>query len=163
QHSAIHSDHACKGIHMPAQLVINVRAGTAQLVQDLEQGGGAVKKFAHNAGGDIRIVGSEFRILELQAQGSIRAAEQFFSKILGGGKLGAAVFPAFGAIAFGEVLVNIGTKGFDAFKKIQDQAERARDAFAKFAQPLKTTNDELELANARLQKDILKLQGRTEN
>src|SRR5579884_3979802 len=114
---------------MPSQIVINVSAGTAQLVKDLEEAKGKVRTFGQSTISETRAAAAEFKILEGNITNNARAAEAFVTKFLGGGAAVKALFPVAGAIAFGGIMVDIGEKAYQAFLKMRNGAAEARNAF----------------------------------
>lgn len=72
-------------------------------------------------------------------------------------------FVVTGAIAFTGVLVKAGTKAYEFYKTVRDGAMRADQAFRGMVDPVRLTNDELAVANARLENQIAVLEGHHEN
>lgn len=103
------------------------------------------------------------RALEGNVNNNIRAVERFLGVTLGLGPVFDKIFPIVGATAFGGLIVELGEKVYKFFKDIEEAPAKMQAAFRGLQQPLDTSNDELDLANARLQASIDKLEGRPEN
>ncbi len=63
---------------------------------------------------------SEIRVFSGNLQGSTRAAGAFLSLLPGMGAAMQAAFPIFGAIALGEIFVDLGRKAYDLYEKYID-------------------------------------------
>ena len=151
---------------MPAkagQIVIDVRAGTSKFVVDMEKANASIRSLGTAAGSGR----AETTAFLKEAHGNIlnntRAASAFITTVLGGGKAMQALFPIVGGIAFAGMLVDLGSKVVDFFKKMEQGPEKAAGAWYNLIQPLHLTNLELELANAKLDQDIAKLEGKRTN
>lgn len=94
---------------------------------------------------------AEMRVLEGSTMGSTRAAAAFLTTIPGIGTALQAAFPIFGAVALGEVIVDVGKKLYDAFDL---GGERAR----KTQEDIRGVNDELNKSSTSLDVQIDKLQ-----
>jgi hypothetical protein len=120
------------------KLVIDVSAGTAQFVLDMERVNGKLRDFgrsADEAGAHVvtsmQATSGAIRTLE---GNSIRAAERFLSDTLGVGKAMQAIFPIVGALATVEVIAHMGSEigkltGWwggvsEAEKKATEEAQR---------------------------------------
>ena len=74
-----------------------------------------------------------------------------------------AAFPLIGLAAFAGMVVTVGEKFIGFIKSIQEGPTKIANAFRELNQPLRQTNDQLDVANARLQNDIAKLEGKRQN
>jgi hypothetical protein len=102
-------------------------------------------------------------IRSLEGNAGLRAVENFISKTLGLGPALQAVFPIVGAIAFGQVLLDLGEKIYNLEQKAAHAAESIRDAFEALHDKAAVTNDELAIQNDKLQDEIDKLSGHPNN
>ena len=164
------------------QIVINLSAGTAQFIIDMERANGSVRDFqkvvsisgqtfrntgqlaiesgAHTV---TAVQGASAAIREAFGGSNIRAVERFISTTLGLGPVLQKLFPLVGAAATIGIIVEVGAKAKEVFEKIRDQEVNTAAAFRSLTLSIKTSADELQLANDRLTNDIDKLQGRREN
>jgi hypothetical protein len=136
-----------------AGLATNATAAANALVQQAAA--------SHAGLTQIQATSGALRVLE--GSGGIRAAERFLTMIPGLGAALVAVFPLVGAIAFFDVLVKIGGELAKFYAAAAQGPERVRGAFAELNAGLETTNDELQLANDKLDNQIAKLTGKQEN
>jgi hypothetical protein len=151
-------------------ITINLNAGTAQFVQDLSSAKGKVVDFGKAAAGagnahrsSMIEASAAIRGLEGNFDRNIRAVERFASTTLGLGPIFKAAFPLIGGIAFGSMLVELGSKVYEFYKGIQQAPEKVKGAFRELIAPMRLANDELAVANARLENEIAKLQGKRQN
>lgn len=155
------------------QITINLNAGTAQFVQQMNTAGASVKNFGqqtnavrgHLGGltGSTVAAGASIRALEGNFNRNVRAVEVFLGSVLKLGPILQQAFPLVGGIAFASMLVELGTKAYEFYRSIQDGPEKARGAFRALLEPLKQTNDELRVSNDRLGNEIAKLEGKRQN
>jgi septal ring factor EnvC (AmiA/AmiB activator) len=85
--------------------------------------------------------GAEMRVLEGNTMGSTRAAAAFLTTSLGLGSVLQYAFPVFGAIALGEVLIDIGGKAVDLYEKfftLKEESEELADGMAKNGEAIAT-------------------------
>lgn len=155
-------------------ITINVNAGTAQLVQDLDkakakvadftnQGVRGFQQFGAHSVSSMQATSGALRDLQGNFTNNIRASERFIATTLGLGPVLQAAFPLIGGLAFGGMLVEMGTKVYEFFKSMSDAPEKIGAAFREVNAPIRSTTDALHVANDRLQMDIDKLQGRRTN
>jgi hypothetical protein len=149
---------------------INLNAGTAQFVVDMEKANAKLQQFGkggQQAGAhmvsSMSASSAAIRTLEGNFTNNIRAAERFIGILPGMGKLLQAAFPVVGAIAFGGVLFEMGKKAVEFFETLRDGPDKSRAAFASLTGSIRLANDELQLANDRLANDIARMEGRHEN
>lgn len=102
-------------------------------------------------------------ILEGRMMSGNRAAAAFLSTTLGLGPILQAAFPVIGALALGEVLVQIATKLYDVYTKAEQAGQEIARAFDEANQKVEAGNDALALSNSRLQDEIDKLEGKPSN
>jgi len=103
------------------------------------------------------------RVLEGGVTNNLRAVERFAAGTLKLGPILKAAFPLVGGLAFAGLIVGMGEKVYEFFKKASEGPARIANAFRELNAPLKLTNDELRVANDRLTNDIAKLEGRRQN
>ena len=145
---------------------INLRAGTQQFSQDLDNAGKKLRELGGHGVTGTQAASAALRTLEGNVQHNIRAAEVFISKTLGMGSILQSAFPVVGAIALGGTLSALVSKAgevFDAFKKLQDAPTRISQGLYEIEKPIKNANDQLVLSNAQLDAEIAKLQGKPQN
>jgi hypothetical protein len=140
---------------------INLNAGTAKFMADMDAANAKIGQFGTAATGNSRAAGAELKALE--GKFPIRAAAAFLASIQGLGPVVKAGFPVVGAIALGGVLVDTTEKIYKFFKAMQDAPERNAAAFRGLTSDLHLTNDELRVANDRLENEIAKLEGHHQN
>ncbi len=93
----------------------------------------------------------------------IRAVENFLTTIPGVGAALQKVFPILGAGAFIGLLVEMGEKGVEAFRKVQQSAYATRDAFQATHDQAQVRIDDLEIENQKIQDQIAKISGHPTN
>lgn len=145
------------------QVVIDITAGTSKFVVDMEKAKGTIKEFGNEAVGSHKAAVAAGKALEGQIFNNTRAADAFLINVL---KLGPALkiaFPLLGGLAFAGMLADTGKKVYDFFKQLQEAPEKAKASFAGLLQPLKLTNDELDLTNIKLANQIARLEHKPEN
>ncbi len=151
---------------MPAkagQIVIDITAGTAKFVADMETATGKIREFGSAGVSETKATRAAFKVLEGDMLNNTRAAEQFAEKYLGIGKLAGVIFPVIGASALIGTLVEGGSKIKEFFDGVLQLPGKISGAFRELSNPLQTTNDELQVSNDRLANDIAKLDGRHAN
>lgn len=152
------------------KLVIDVSAGTAQFLADMDRANAKLKDFGAGAQqSGIHLVSSmqassaAIRLLENPLGNNIRSVERFIALLPGMSNLLQAAFPIVGAVAFGSILVKIGAEAVSFYQKIEQAPARIAAAFRGLSEPLALSNDELALANDRIIADIARLQGRPQS
>ena len=140
---------------------IDLRAGTSRFFTDLNEANAKIRNFGHGAVSDMQA--SSATIRELMGGSNVRAVERFVGSVLGLGPVLKAAFPVIGAIAFGQIIADIGKKTYDFFKQMQLAPETTRGAFRELNDSLTLTNDQLAVSNDRLANEIAKLEGKHEN
>lgn len=147
-------------------VTVNLSAGTATFVRDMEVAKAKIKEFGQAHGGtvsEMKATASTMKILEGHFLNNSRAADGFLEKVLKVGPALQAAFPVVGAIAFAGIIIETGHKVYEFFAKAQEEAEKAKSKFEEFGRSLQTTNDELQVSNDRLENEIAKLEGKPEN
>jgi hypothetical protein len=145
------------------QIVIDISAGTSKFVVDLEAAKGKIREFGAAGVGEHKAVSAAMKTLEGNFTNNKRAADAFITTVLGGGPLLKAAFPVVGALAFAGVIGEVGNKVYDFFKEMKEAPEKIGGAFRSLNEPLRLTNDQLQVANDRLGNDIAKLEGKRQN
>lgn len=140
---------------------IDLRAGTARFFTDLNEANAKIRQFGHGAVSDMQA--SSAAIRELMGGGNVRAVEKFVGSVLGLAPILKAAFPVVGAIAFGQIIADIGKKTYDFFKAMQLAPEITKGVFRELNESLLVTNDQLAVSNDRLENEIAKLEGKHEN
>lgn len=147
---------------------INLRAGTAEFITDIEKAKTGLKDFgahAQQAGAHsvsaIQATSGALRVLE--GSGGIRAAERFIATTLNLGPALQAAFPIVGGLAFGSMLKGLSTELYDFYKQIQAAPAKIDGSFRELTAPLRATNDQLQVAIDKTQQEIDKLQGKHTN
>lgn len=163
-----------------AEIRINLSAGTAQLILDFEKAKGVVKNFGREVSGGasglrglgdaghdsvtgVQAVSGALRVLEGGITNNLRAAERFTANVLGLGPLLQKAFPVVGAIAFAGILVKMGEEAYAFYKTVSEAGRKMDQEFSNFGLGIRAGNDELKVANDRLDAQIAKLQGKREN
>ncbi len=151
-------------------ITINLLAGTADFNTQMESAkaklrslGNEVTSAQHKLVSGNQAASGVIRVFEGGMTNNLRAVENFLTRTLGLGPIMQAIFPIAGAIAFGGLIIALGTKVYDFFKKGEEGAVRVTNAFRSLNQSVKTSSDELQLSNDRLLNDIAKLEGRRQN
>ena len=149
---------------------ISVEAGTAKFLADMDQANAKVGAFGAAAGkanagvvSSTKATTAAIKGLEGGFANNNKAAAAFITTMLGGGPVLQAAFPIFGALAFAGVLTEIGTGAAKFFKDMKTAPDRVARSFREMNAPLRLTNDELAVTNARLENEIAQLEGRREN
>lgn len=163
-----------------ANLVINLSAGTTQLIMDFEKAKGTVKNFqtqveggargiksmgeaSHEAVTGVQAVSGALRVLEGGVTNNLRAAERFTANVLGLGPLLQRAFPVIGAIAFAGILAKLGEEVATFYATLRDGPEKMRGSFEALTAGARMANDTLDLSNAKLDQQIAKLEGKRQN
>jgi hypothetical protein len=144
-------------------ITIDLQAGTSKFVLDLEKAKGQVREFGGHMTSSMASSSAAVRLFEGDVTHNLRAVERFMATTLGLGPLLRAAFPVVGAIAFGGVIAETGKKVYDFFKGIEQAPEKIGGAFRELNQPLELSNTGLELANARMENTLAKLNNKPEN
>lgn len=142
---------------------IDVQAGTAKFVLDMEKAKGAVREFGGHTVSNMAASSAAIRTLEGNVTNNLRAVERFMATTLGLGPVLQKAFPIVGAIAFAGMIGEMGSKVYDFFKQMKEAPEKVRGAFEGMHGSLQLTNDELELTNTKLANQIAKLEHKPEN
>lgn len=148
------------------QIVIDVSAGTAKMVVDMEQAKAKIRELggaAHGSVSGVQAMSGAIRIAEGNVTNNIRAVERFLATTLKLGPIIKAAFPVIGLIAFAGVLFETYKRLHEFFKAISDAPALVSKAFRELGNPLQVTNDQLAVTNARLENDIAKLEGKRQN
>ena len=146
-----------------AVISIDVNAGTAKMLVDLEKGKAGLKSFGSAGAGSAKQAAMEMKILEGNIGNNTRAVSQLLVNTLGLGKVVQGAFAAFTVTAAIGMVATLATKVRDFFKDIQEAPAKIGGAFRALNEPLSLTNDELQVANDRLANDIAKLEGKRQN
>lgn len=151
---------------MPAkagQIVIDVSAGTAKMIVDLEAAKGKLREFGQTAQGSARVASAEINAFKSGTIDSTRALAQFLTQTL---KLGPALqvaFPIFGAAALAGVISDASKKVYEFFKALSEAPARASIAFGQTFSSIAQGNAAMEADTARIENQITKLMGYREN
>lgn len=140
---------------------VNFEAGTAEFEAGVQKVTTSVRNFNTNVQGSTRT--STAAIKTLGGAFPIRAAAQFANEVLKLGPILQAAFPVVGALAFGSVLVKLGGDVQDFFKELRAAPEKSAAGWNTLNASIRSASDELELANARLDNEIAKLDGKRQN
>ncbi len=146
-----------------ATISINLQAGTAQFISDMDAAKAKIGQFGQSSKQSMVASSAALRELEGNFANNNRAIARFLATSLGLGPALQAVFPLVGGLAFGTMLVELGGKVVDFFKSISQAPEKIKGAFRELTAPIKLSNDELQVANDRLSNEIAKLEGRRQN
>jgi hypothetical protein len=157
-----------------AIISIDVNAGTAKMLVDLEKGKAGLRSFGSQGASSMhqfgaagvtehRAVAAAMKTVEGSFTNNRRAADAFLVMIPGLGKAVQAAFPVVGAIAFAGVIGEVGKKVYDFFKGMEEGPAKIANAFRSLNQAVHLSNDELLVSNDRLANDIAKLEGRRQN
>jgi hypothetical protein len=146
-----------------AVISIDVNAGTAKMLVDLEKGKAGLHAFGAAGQGSARQAALEMKILEGNIGNNTRAVSQLLVNTLGLGKVVQGAFAAFTVTAAIGMVATLATKVGDFFKEIQQAPAKIGGAFRALNEPLSLTNDELQVTNDRLANDIAKLEGKRQN
>jgi len=170
---------------MPAKTIgevkINLSAGTADFILQMERANATVRKFSTDATGGVRQLGNSFsdmgghgvsgvqavsgalRVLEGGITNNLRAAERFTANILGLGPILQAAFPVIGAIAFAGIVEKVGGEVYNFYKEMRDAPEKMAGAWRALGAPLQLANDQMLVSIDRVQQEIAKLEGRRQS
>lgn len=145
------------------QIVIDVNAGTAKMLVDLEAAKGKLREFGASGKSSMAPTSAALKELEGNFTSNNRAVARFMADTLKLGPVLQAAFPLIGGLAFAGMLSELGVKVVNFFKEIQQGPEKARGAFHELNASVVLTNAGLEVSNARLENQIAKLEGKHEN
>src|SRR5450432_3255467 len=151
-------------------ITINLLAGTAAFNTQMDAAKAKIKNLGSGVDEASKklVSGNQaasgfIRVAEGGMANNLRAVENFMTKTLGLGPALQAIFPLVGAIAFAGLLFTMGKEVYAFFKKAEEGPARVANAFRLLNAPLQLTNDELRVANDRLDNDIAKLEGKRQN
>lgn len=138
-------------------------AGTGEFLQQVEKAEARIRQFKQHGVSDVQATGAAWRALKGDITQNDAAVEQFLSRITGVSAIVQKAFPVFGAIAFGSAIVETTKEVIEFIENLDKGQEKMAQAFRGVQEPLRLTNDQLALANARLEADIAKLEGTPRN
>ena len=138
-------------------IVINIKTKFA----NLDEAHTKIRRLGTTGVSEARAMKAAFSAVDFKSP--TRAAEAFAEKILGLGKIAQFAFPVIGALAFGQVIFEVGKKVYEFFKKIDEGQAKIRDAFYESSSSLKETNDSLDVTIIKLQNANAKLEGKPQN
>jgi hypothetical protein len=146
-------------------LTVNFNAGSSKYLDDVDKVIAKTREFGQKGVSESRAVAAALKVTENGFRGNARGADMFLESVAG---LGPALSSAFavgvvGSIAFAGVLVEVTKKANEFFHGIREAPERIKTAFSSANAGLRLTNDELQVANDRLENDIAKLEGKHQN
>jgi len=144
-------------------ITVNLTAGTAKFFKDVDAATGKLREFGHEGVTNVQATSGALRVLEGNMTNNLRAAERFVANVLGLGPALKFAFPVVGAVALGGLLVELSSKAVEFWKSVRDAGIRSDQAFRGMLGPMRLTNDELALSNARLENQIAALEGHHEN
>lgn len=152
------------------KIAVNFEAGTGNLLTGFDQVTAKVREFGlgvksvgHGTASSMQAASGAIRELEGNFTNNIRAVERFLSTTLKLGPIIQAAFPLVGGIAFLGLLAETSKKATEFFREMQNAPERIRGVFNGATSSIRLTNDELRVANDRLENDIAKLTGHHQN
>lgn len=157
-------------------VTIDITAGTAQMVIDMEKANATVVNFGRkglDAGKQFGegmkehvippAIAASAAIRSLEGNPGLRAAERFLSIIPGMSVALQNAFPVLGAVAFGAVLLKLGEEATKFYKEFVDGAARAKLALGELVTTSRLQNDALAITNDKLENEIAKLTGKPQN
>jgi hypothetical protein len=144
-------------------VTLRFEAGTAGFVADVTKAKAAVRDFGSGVKASGVQASATIRALEGNVEHSHLALAHFLEGTLHLGPALSAAFNVVGPVLLGVAIGETAAKAVKFFKDLATAPARAAGAFREMNAPLRMTNDELAVANARLENDIAKLEGRREN
>ena len=141
----------------------NFSAGMAEAQRELDKFAGKTKAAGHGTVSSMQAASASIRLLENPLGSNIRAIERLISQSKVLSNVMKAAFPLVGAIAIGGMIAKLGAEVAAFIKKIQEMPKAIQQGFDALNLSARTTNDELDLTNARLANQIAKLQGKPQN
>ncbi len=144
-------------------ITITFTAGTAGFVADVARAKSQVREFGQTTKFNMAESSAAVRALEGNFGNTTRAVSRFLSVTLGMGPVLQAAFPVIGAVLLGKAIYDTGQRLSKFIKDIEQAPERIKGLFREIDGPLKATNDELAVSNARLENEIAKLEGKRQN
>ncbi len=148
---------------------INLSAGTAQFLADMDKSNAKLLQFQKNVAGighgvsGVQATSGALRVLEGGLNNNLRAAERFTANILGLGPILQKAFPVIGGLAFVGLLGKMGDEAYKFYTTLRDAPEKSADAFRDLSAGMKRTNDELLVTDDRLAMSIAKFEGKRQN
>jgi len=144
---------------------IDIDAGTAKFLVDMEKSNVALQKFGQGgsaAGGHLvssmAASSAAVRLFEGDLLHSTRAVERFIGLFPGVQKAITAAFPLVGGLAFAGLLGKLWAETVEFFRKMEQAPVNIANSFRALNQPLQLTNDELQLENDRVANAISKIE-----
>lgn len=148
------------------RITVELDAGTGKFVTDIEYATAKMREFGSHGVTGVQATSAALRTLEGNMTNNLRAAERFVATTLGLGNALKAAFPIVGGIALLGVmseLIHKASDAYQAFVKLREAPKRIGEEFQAMTQPLRVANDELAVANDKLQNQIAKLEGHRQN
>ncbi|MGD0014527.1 MAG: hypothetical protein ABSD56_08900, partial [Bryobacteraceae bacterium] len=144
-------------------VTLRFEASSGGFVADVTKAKAAVRDFGNVGKSSLVEASSTVRMLQGNVMGNERAVAHFLETTLHLGPALTAAFNIVGPVLLGVAIGETAAKLVKFFKDLATAPERAAGAFREMNAPLRMTNDQLAVANARLESDIAKLEGRREN
>jgi hypothetical protein len=135
----------------------------ADVNKKLEALGVKGRAAGHGMVSSVQAASGSIRILEGNVENNVRAVERFLVSSLKLGPILQAAFPVVGAIAFGGIIAKIGEEVYRFAKAAQDAPRIITQNFASSNSAMRLANDQLALANLRLENETAKLEKKPEN
>jgi hypothetical protein len=144
-------------------ITIDLNAGTAKFLVDMDKANAKLRDFGKAGVNESKAVGTAMKALEGGVLKNGRAAEWFFETVVKGGAVARVAFPVLGAVAFAGAIAETTNRVREFFKELKEGPEKVTGALRAMLGPVRQANNDLAVANARLEQDIAKLEGRREN
>ena len=148
------------------RLVVNLEAGTAQFVLDMDKANKKLNEFGAHGVSSMQATSAALRTLEGNFTNNLRAAERFLATTLNLGGVLQKAFPIVGGIALLGVLTDLFKKAgevHDALLKMEQAPQRIGSEFRQLNEPIAQSNAELAVTNDKLEMAIAKLEGKKSN
>ena len=131
--------------------------------RNLDKLSGKTREFGGHSVSSMQAASASIRLLENPLGSNIRAIERLISQsqVLSG--VLKAAFPVVGAIAIGAAIAKVGKEVYDFIDKMNKMPKAISDGFNALNLSARSSNDALDLTNAKLQQEINKLEGKPQN
>jgi hypothetical protein len=142
---------------------ISIEAGTANFIRDMDVAKAKIGSFGQSSKQSMIASSSALRELEGNFANNNRAIARFLANTLHMGPALSAIFPLVGGLAFGTMIVELGSKVNDFFKSIREAPAKIDSAFRAVITPMVLQGDEARLSIDRVNNEIAKLEGKRQN
>jgi hypothetical protein len=141
----------------------NFSEAMADAQKQLDQFAGKSKAAGHATVSGMQAASASIRLLENPLGNNTRAIERLLSQSKLLSSVMKAAFPVVGAVAMGMVIAKLGADVVKFIDQVRAVPRALQQGFDSLNLSMRSTNDALDLTNARLANEIAKLEGKPQN